>query len=72
MQKLLNAKDMKRIIIGLALVLAFSFSGVKAQEVGDEIDLEVGIYSPEHLEVWKISSNFNNIKLITSSAYKLC
>lgn len=37
---------MKRIIIGLALVLAFSFSGVKAQEVGDEIDLEVGIYDP--------------------------
>ena len=37
---------MKKIFLCLALVLAFSFSGVKAQEVGDEIDLEVGIVDP--------------------------
>ena len=37
---------MKRIILGLALILASSFSGVMAQEVGDEIDLEVGIVDP--------------------------
>ena len=37
---------MKRIILGLALILAASFSGVKAEEVGDEIDLEVGIFDP--------------------------
>lgn len=37
---------MKRIVLCLALVMAFSFSGLKAQEVGDEIDLEVGIYDP--------------------------
>ena len=34
---------MKRVIFVLALVLASSFSGVKAQ---DEIDLEEGIYDP--------------------------
>ena len=37
---------MKRIILGLALVLASSFGGVMAQEVGDEIDFEVGIVDP--------------------------
>lgn len=37
---------MKRILLGLALILASSFSGVKAEEVGDEIDLEVGIFDP--------------------------
>lgn len=37
---------MKRIILGLALILASSFSGVMAQEIGDEIDLEVGIVDP--------------------------
>ena len=37
---------MKRIILGLALILASSFSGVMAQEVGDEIDLEAGIVDP--------------------------
>lgn len=34
---------MKRFVFALALVLASSFSGVKAQ---DEIDLEEGIYDP--------------------------
>ena len=34
---------MKRFVFVLALVLASSFSGVKAQ---DEIDLEEGIYDP--------------------------
>lgn len=38
---------MKKIILGLALILASSFSGVKAQEIiGDEIDFEVGIFDP--------------------------
>ena len=37
---------MRRFISILALVLASSFSGVMAEEVGDEIDLEVGIYDP--------------------------
>ena len=38
---------MKRIILGLALIFASSFSGVKAQEtIGDEIDLEVDIFDP--------------------------
>lgn len=37
---------MKRFILGLALILAASFSGVKAEEVGDEIDFEVGIVDP--------------------------
>ncbi len=37
---------MRRFISILALVLASSFSGVMAQEVGDEIDLEVDIFDP--------------------------
>lgn len=37
---------MKRIIICLALVLASSFNVMKAQNVGVEIDLEVGIFDP--------------------------
>jgi len=43
---ILTAKDMKRIILGLALVLASSFGGVMAQEVGDEIDFEVELVDP--------------------------
>lgn len=37
---------MKRFILGLALVLASSFGGVMAQEVGDEIDFEVELVDP--------------------------
>ena len=37
---------MKRIILCLMLGLVSSFSGVMAQEVGDEIDLEVDIFDP--------------------------
>lgn len=37
---------MKRIILGLALILAASFSGVMAEVVGEEIDFEVGIVDP--------------------------
>jgi hypothetical protein len=37
---------MKRIILCLVLGLVSSFSGVVAEVVGDDIDLELGIFDP--------------------------
>ena len=37
---------MKKVILGLLLILASSYSDVKAQNAGNEIDFQVGLVDP--------------------------
>lgn len=49
MSWILNLKDMKRLFIVLALVLASSFNSIKAQVIGNGIELQVSIYAPQKI-----------------------